>query len=481
MKKRLYIFGVAGAIAVIIGLVGALILHGSNKVKYYSAVGDPAQIYANAVNMIESQSATLSVTKIRQIVTNGTLFTEQSQQEMTYDYYGTDKLTASTAETLSIGDHVISIAEVYYKGLVYVTIGEANFLGQSTAENYATRLTPAVLLDASLYSSIQGFNNGETYLIFFRQPSAVESWATEAGAEFMDAAGTVLLSHDGKILNSAYTATYAREDCTIHLSVSIAPTESKKTVTVPEDTATYSPITYWDGPRLLERATGYLLQSKTVSAFYKERVYCQAFGDERTRNVSLFMVGGNNWAAKVDTQVQLFNTSHTGDVTHHLHEELFVDGKYTIRADGDVVTENDQIDSKTMQAYCENQLVSTIMLPQHIFNATYADRYSTLRIEFAANEAFAQLVSANACQTLYQKPELLNEMSEDSSTDTLICYLELDKNTGLPLSSGVEYIGSYRIGGLPYQLTFRADQNYKVPCLQAINEIYNASDNTLYP
>lgn len=475
MKRRFFIVGIACIVAVVVGLIGSLILGNNHDAKRLSSVSDPGQIYADAISKIESQSAALSVTKTRQIIADGALFTEQSRQEMFYQSYGTEQLTASTTETLSIGEHTTSITEVFSEGIVYVTIDGSKFLGQSTVEDYATRLVPTAMLDVSLYGSIQGFDNGQAYLILFRQPNAAEGWVAETDAKFIDAAATVLISHDGSILNSVYSTTYSRGGSIIHLSVSVTPAESESALEVPADKAAYAPIAYWDGPRKLEQATGYLLQSETVSAFYDERVYCQAFGDERTRKISLYTAEAENWAARVDTQTQLLNTGHIGDVTRHLHEELFIDEKYTIRADGGVVTENDQIDPKAMQAYCENLLVSTIMLPQDILNATCTDTGSTQRIEFAANEAFAQLISANACQTLYQKPELLNELAEESNTETLICYVELDKYSGLPLASGVEYIGSYRIEGLPYQLVFRADQNYEIPSLQAVNEIKEAA------
>lgn len=475
MKRRFFVVGFACLLAVTIGIIGSLILGNSYDAKYLSVINNPEQIYADAISKTNSQSASLSVKKIQQTVVDGALFTEQSQQEMLYQSYGSDQLVASTTQTLSIGDHTTNIAEVYSDGMVYVTIDGSKFMGQTTTEEYTTRLVPAVMLDTSLYGSIQGFDNGHAYLILFRQPKRVENWAIKTDAKFIDSAGAALISHDGSILRSVYTATYTRGGNTIHLSVSAAPTESEIALEVPADKPSYAPIAYWDSPRMLELATGYLLQSRTVSAFYDERIYCQAFGDERTRKVSLYTADTEGLIAKVDTQTQLLNTGRIGDVTHHLHEELFIDGKYTIQADGGAVTENDQIDPKAMQAYCDNQLISTIMLPQNILNATCTDTGSTLRIEFAANEAFAQLISVNACQTLYQKPELLNELAEESSTDALISYLELDKYTGLPLASGIEYVGSYQIEGLPYELVFRAVQNYEIPSLQAIDTIKEAA------
>ena len=87
----------------------------------------------------------------------------------------------------------------------------------------------------------------------------------------------------------------------------------------------------------------------------------------------------------------------------------------------------------------------------------------TITIRFNGNEDFAKLISSNACQILYQKPELLNEIAQSSTTKTLTCYLKIDKTSGLPLSAGIEFSGSFEVNQLPYVLSFKADQTYVIP------------------
>ncbi len=475
MKRRLIIVGIAGALALVLGLIGNGIFPAGASGTAFQVMDDPLQIYADAVNAMPTDDVSLSVSKVQQTVTSGAVFTEKAQQAIVYENYDSVQYVSRLDETLSMGDHTVISSEIYADGIAYISVDGSKFLGQMGSAEYRSRLVPAVLLDANLYQQVYGFDNGNSYLIIFRQPTAVESWAQQSDSQFQDAAGAVRVSHEGTILESVYTVTYTRGDSTVHLQFSAQITESSETVVAPVDKAAYTPITYLDGPKTLERAAGYLLQAQNTSAYFNERIYCQAFGDERTRSVSLYTANADGWAARVDTQTQLLNTGRIGDVTKHLHEELFIDGKYSIRADGGTATENSQIDPETMLDYCQNHLVSTIMLPQDVLNATYSENGNTIRIQYSATEAFAQVLRSNACQTLYQKPELLNELAEESHTDKLVGYLEIDKNSGLPTVSGIEYIGSYVIEGLPYELVYQARQTYELPSAQAANKINEAA------
>lgn len=480
MKKRFFIVGIAAAASILLALIGALIL-GSNsnneRPSALSPVSNAAEIYANAISAVSSAEDTaLAVTKVRQTVLGNDIFTENARQTVSYRGYGSETLRAAIDETLTIGGHTVKSSEIFADGTAYVTVNSSNFSGQLSAAEYQSRLVPAALLDAALYENVRGFDNGQTYLILFDNPTAGENWAAEAGSEFLGARGAALVSHDGQLVQSVYAITFTRGGATVHLTVTAQAASSKISLDVPAEISQYAPITYLDGPRMLERASGYLMEANNLSASYSERIYCQAFGDERNRSLSLYTaLLDNEWSARVDTETVLTNTGRTGDVVTHIHNELFINGGYTIRVDNGEATSKPEVDIETMHDYCKDQLVSTIMLPQDITDATYTETEDSLLISFSASESFAGLVSSNACQTLYQNPELLNELAEANTTDVLRGYLELDKNTGLPLGSGVDYSGIYTVEGLPYQLQFKADQTYDIPSATAEEKINEAA------
>lgn len=484
MKKRIFTIGCIATVAILMALVGSAILtpplHTTTTTKLIP-VANSDGLYEKAItDFVESGSATMEITTLQQLYTNGEVLTEQTHQSLSYRGYNTEELIATNKELLKIGEHTVEIFESFSSGTAYVTIDQNNFSASYSAQEYQRRLIPAVLFDSALYKSVEIYNNNSEYLLYFRHPTNAESWAVKSDWEFADAQGFASIDHNGNLLKSAYSITYqhlvlGEVKDVLHFTVYIDYKPAAAEIQLTEDPSEYTRISYLDGPRMLEKASGYLLQAGNVSAHYSDRIFCQAFGDERTKSISLFTADSNNFSARIDTETVLTNTGRVGDVTRHTHNELFVDGVYTIRADQGESTQNTNLTSETIKNYCKDQLVSTIMMPQDIMNTEISDIENTLKIVITPSEAFAALVSSNACQTLYQKPALLNELATNSTTEKLECYLIVDKYTNLPISSGIEFSGLYTIEGIPYNLQYKADQSYNIASTDAQKQINEAA------
>lgn len=485
MKKRIITICAIAATVILVVLIGCAILWSPPSedptVSSLTPVDDAVSIYDNAISDFrKSGSATMEITTTTQLVINREVFTEHTQKRLSYRGLGTEEFAVTSDELLTIGDHALEISEAYSSGTAYVTIDESNFRADYSAQDYQKRLVPAVLFDPALYWKTSGLDNGSQYLLSFKQPKSAEHWVEKTDWDFADAQGFALVDYSGKLLECTYSATYHHyvlEEIkeTLHLTVNVDYSSGNIEIKLPEDSSRYTHISYLDGPRMLEKASGYLLQADTVSSVYQDRVFCQAFGDEREKYISLHTANSEGFSALVNTETQLSNTGRVGDITHHLHSELFTDGVYTIRVDDGEPTENDSFTVEAVQDYCKNQLVSTIMLPRDILDARITETELTLEIRFIPKVAFASIISTNACQTLYQKPELLNELADGNTTETLTGCLTLNKRTGLPLSSGIEYGGLYNIEGLPYQLEYKADQSYHIPSTYAQDQIKEAA------
>lgn len=466
MKQRVFAVSIAVAIVLLLTVIGCIALLGGtsfvpigSKIK---PVENAREIYARAIEPIDSSADTaLSISKTLQTALDGEVFTESTRQNLVYTGLGTADFYAESEELLSIDEHTVIIREKFHNGTGYAAINDSFFSSTISSEEYQKQLIPAILLDAALYESIFGLKYDDVNLIIFQNPIAPENWALDETAEFLAARGVACIDRDGTLVSSTYAVTYRKGDATIHLTVTCDTTASDVTISAPENPSQYTNIAYLDGPRMLEQATGYLLQAKNITALYNDRSYCQAFGDEREREITLRTFSSENWSAQVDTNTALSNTGRVGDITQHLHSETFQNNTYTISVDGSEPTENPAIDLAAMQIYCKDLLVNTIMLPEYISDVTYTETGSSLLISFTANGDLADQISNNTCQSLYQDPELLKNLAEGYSTDIMQCYLELDKYTGLPVSAGVDYCGSYNIEGISYQLQFEADQLYK--------------------
>ena len=139
----------------------------------------------------------------------------------------------------------------------------------------------------------------------------------------------------------------------------------------------------------------------------------------------------------------LSNDSDINQQIKHLKQETYINNTYAVQTDGQDAIVNPDITENAMQQYLQNLLLSTVMLPKFIASAEIVDAESTLQIHYTGTEEFAAFLRQNAGALLYQDPELLNAANSSINTAELICHITLDKQTGLPISSGINYSASF--------------------------------------
>ncbi len=478
MKKRFQIITAATVAAVLMFLVGFLILPESGKKnKPLIPIDNAKQLYTDAMSAASNtQDMKLNISKTQEMTIGTEVFLEISQQQLNCTGLGTEGIRVSTTETLIIDNYNVTFTEAFSDNTGYVSINDRCFSSSISSEDYLKRFAPAVLLDPTVYGSVTGMDNGEQYIINFSQPHDAESWALSEEDNFVDASGTAYVSHNGQLTKSIYNLTYNRGNAQIRLTYIVDITLSSGEVTMPNEAASATSIDYLDGPRMLECASGYLLQAGNVSAHYTDSIYFQAFGDARTQDITLHMSKGESWSALVQTLTTLKNDSRVGQDSQLKKTELFTDNTYRASTDNDAPVVNKDVTADNMYNYCQNILVGTVMLPEHITGAQITESEESLRIEYSASDAFAMLISSNACHSLYQEPELLNDLAQSRTTDKLQCYLELDLDTSLPIASGISYSGAHNVEGLPYSLSYKADQIYNILSQTAQEEINKAAE-----
>lgn len=475
MNKRLLII-----VAFLVG-VAALWAIGS-KITLHETNGELPQIdnadtiYLDSLAEIAAApDLMLNISKTQETILGNNVFVETSQQMLAYSGLGTENMRAELTETLTIDQHNVKITEQYSDGTGYITVNDGCFYASITAEDYQKRFAPAILMDASRYHSIVGYDTGDCYKIEFSKPQNAEQWVFENYTAIKNAKGTAYVSYDGYLLGSVYTLSYQRGQTRIRLTYNVDVEMLAANISLPENTEGYQQIAYLDGPRMLERATGYLMQADNVSAKYTDNVYCQAFGDRKEQEITLHTANvDGDWSALVETKNNLTNESKVGAESSLLKTELFIDGKYRSESSSADSVENPDVTEDIMRTYCKNLLIGTVMLPEDITGISIEETDSGIRLLFFPDETFAEKISASVCQTLYQKPELLNDISQGNTTNTLQGYLEFDTTTQLPIGSGIHYEGTFNINKTPYAVSFKADQIYDIISGSAEIEIKNA-------
>lgn len=420
-----------------------------------------AEVYTQAVERLTAAKNTYYKVSGTKITTVNDASTEESfTQLITYEEINSENFRGFVEEDLLIGSHSIKSFEFFSDGVAYFTTQGASFQSEISAEEYTDRYTPVVPVNSSLYAEITGSRNSTASTISFAKPGAVELWVGKDGVALKDASASAIISPDGDLTTSTYAVTYTRQDTTVSLHVTVEVIYSTiQPIQIP-DSSVYAPISDISVPKTLEQSCGYLTSIKEIYAVYTDTIFCEAFGDERTQTINLTINRSDDWSASADTTILISNSSKAGVISTCTKSESFEKGVYSYTLDGADPLKDSSVDQAAMESYCENLLLGTILLPDYIKSAQVTESGDTIQIAFQPSDDFANILAQDACLMLYQNATVLIEQALSYETDDVTCYLTIDRITGYPVASGFYYSGTYVVGGIPYQLSFRADQSY---------------------
>lgn len=440
-------------------IIGAWRISADNPV----AIENPAEVYSSAVSMLNKEdSVYYKITGTKSFSIYNEEITENFVRYVSIQGSETENPQICVEETLSIGNYDIVLFDIFNDKTEYLTVQGSSFRAPISYDDFMARQIPLIPIDISLYERVSGERTAKQSVITFHNAREIEFWVSKIPSTTINAEGTVLLDNSGRIVKSEYLSEYTCENTRFNLQVTVEVLGSEISEMPAPDASMYKEVTSIETPLQLEKACGYLLSAGNIRADYIDTIACQAFGDERTQTVRLETSTSNHFKALMDTQVSATNSSKAGVVTTTTKSELFQDNVYSIATNGEEPVINSEVDLETMKGYCENLLIGTIVLPQYISTITHTDTDEVCYIAFDATEEFAQVLIAEACNTLYQSPAVLDNMTDTYQTNTVTAYLTLDRVTGFPISSGFYFLGTYTMSGLPYNLSFKADQIYSV-------------------
>jgi hypothetical protein len=478
MKQRLLAILITIISIIVLSTIGYIILHApfSKEEQSLKSIENAAEIYETAVSGINpSNDMILRISATNEMTIGESTFLEISDKTIQYDVQKTGEHRIQVQETLTTGNQKIYITEIQSGEMIYLTVNDTPFVGNCNTLEYTESLTPAVILSAELYESIRGIDTGSGYRIDFSAPIAHENWLTSDHITLLNARGTATVNYDGTLNKSSYTVSYQQSDIIFRATVHVIIEQQDVTVAVPDDNSEYTVINHWSAPKLLERACGFLVQADSISSDYTDRIYFQAIGDERTQSIKLHAFNDGQWSMCMNTDICLKNDTKQDQKNTHSKREQFINNQYSASSDSQPPAFNAGITVDTVNNYFQNQLVSTLILPKDILTAEVSEVDGMLCITFSGTDAFGDYLAENACQILYQNPKLISDTGAEIQTKNLQCYLSIDKQTGLPVASGVSYTGGYKAEGLPYLLEYSAEQLYTIPSDTAKNEIQKAA------
>lgn len=434
-------------------------------------VPTPEELYANAVAKTkELTSQTLTIKHEREMTVGADTFEQTIKQTLTLQNMGTDSFAAQLKESKDSGTYDTKTTEIYTDGTLYGQINEDYFIAELTQEEYLARFAPAVALDASLYGSI--LQESETSFEF-SAPTSLEAWVANESAVLVDASGTVDLDETGIISKSTYTATYSQGPAKITDTITVQVKESAgEEIAAPSSTALYLPLEHYEIPELLHNAIGYAMQAGSITTTKVDTMFSAASGVaysiQSTHNAHGY---GMDICAKIENSYQLVDYNNSANSFDYDVENLYQNGKYTMRIDDGEAESDPRVTSNDMRNAVKNNVVSLMMPITYLKSITIKDLGSNYLLEFEMNEDGAKSTSHSVTTTLYNDPDLLDDLASDYRTEAATGYLSIDKITGLPTAAGLEYLGYHTIEDTECALACESTQSIYLGSLSAYETV----------
>lgn len=421
--------------------------------------------------IVSADSLLLRITATKTTTVGGETFVEESDQTLRMSGIGTDAFMFHSEEDLTYGDaYEISYEETFANGTVYMTQDNANhFSGAITVEEAASRYCPAVLLDTDLYGSI----TQDGSVLTFSAPTAAESWAMPADAEMTEASGTASLDSHGQLQKATYSLSYHYGPTEVTLEVESYITIESVTVEVPENVDDFVPVTNVDAIRLIESAYRNLFTATSYSITNIDNYMVQAAGLLRNEAVQVNVYGsGDDFQAKLTDDIYFMDYSRNRE-QEYSEEYLFRDGVCTVTADKKKPQEYPGVTAKEFSALCDNRKLTGTVSLDYFKDAVITDLGSTYIVELTFTEEMAELLQDSICTSMFNDPDLLNNMATSYVTNDVSGYFAVDKYTGIPTAHGYRYEGCHTIDEQELLISYQADTSVDAPSLTtyyAINE-----------
>ncbi len=469
INRKTALIALAGVIAVIcIGIIISASKDPASDEGSTDTLPDAVSAYADAVDAINAlPSFNVSSEYSKSFVVDDEVLSLSASKSFMLYGHGTEKMSALGDEKLTIGSHSVEFETGYANGTAYISADGKQFHAPMSQNDFLTQQASAVFLDESLYKSITIEKSNAGFILTFSNALAGEHWALPENAQLISAAGTAILDESMRLTESTYSLSYSIDSIPTRVTLKSSIDYAAKAFTVPvrADSVIVDSL---ESVRLLEIACGHLVQSNTVLSKITENIMCQAFGDSREQFTRINMnAAGTNCIANIRINTTLSNFGKADAATQKSQWIQYKNGQYLLSVDGGNPTQETGITPYMMKTYCQDYYLSTLIQSKYITSATVSNNEDTYRYEYTANDAFAHQLCQSASQILYQDPALLFTVSENFTIESAKAFLEIDKYTALPISSGISCNVSHTVGGFSYQLQYSIQQTYDVPSAAA--------------
>lgn len=420
-------------------------------------------LYTQAVASLQNaQNLTVDLNTTKEIITDAETIKTVSKQELTLTGLGSDALVAGMEEVLDVGEYSDTFTEYYADGTLFVNLFNAGrFQGEMTQENFLARFAPVVMLDETLYASVEAEESDAGTTLTFSAPSGPETWALPEGATFVDASGTAKIKN-GVLMKTTYTIDYTQGNTAVSMTVSSkAEVYDGEAPEAPPEPDIYVQIESIEAPRYYDTAILYLYNAKNASSTLVETYVSQAANYTLTTQTELHYSGaGQNHVS--DRQYSVMGVDASAQTEAYSQSEHFQDGLYSISTDGSAPEEDSSVTADDMLFYLQSNFDGNLPALEYIQSATMEDLGGLLYLEMGMTEKWGQAMADDASALLFSDPQLLNSYASAYRTETGEYYMVLDAATGFPMASGTAFAGVHTIEGTDTLLAVEIAQTYRI-------------------
>lgn len=433
-----------------------------------TTVPDAAQVYAEAaarLSALENLELVISYTEDMDLGEDH--FRTTSKQTLTLLGLGTDSFAASSSETFRSGTLTVTARDVFVEGNLYSQLNSNSYRSEVSAESYLEDQLPALLVDASLYGSVEQDESGT---ITFTDAAALETWCDNPYADLESATATAVLGEDGLPSSYTYNAVYTQGAADMELSVTMEiKIPDTAEITAPTDADEYLPaeadahgLTMADIAAQLYLIEGYLGQTSAALSTSTDTTLCQAGAFTDTTVIAMAVNGRANETIGSFTTVNHFVDMTNGDIQSYSMTELFQNGTFTTIIDGGEPQTTPGITGSQIQDYAAGELLYLLPEIADITGYTLSVIGDTALLEYTFSDAYAESVESLNCDYYFNDSHLLRDLATAYAITENTGYLGIDLTTGMPLSIGQTLSMTHTIDGNDYVFSVAQQQSLQL-------------------
>lgn len=411
-----------------------------------------------AMLQAKNQILTYTVTQDRLVKTD--LYSQTVDGNAYFSDLSLDTMAAVVAETRTYGSYTNTYTEAYCQGTAYAEMAGLVFSKALAQEDFLQRHLPAILLDSCLYGSITAQWVDDNIRIQFADATALESWMTQDGAVLTQAAGEVLLTGDGVLLESSYAAEYSLGDVA-YIYTARVEFSAPETLDLSEMHVHYESsqsVEDLDVLKTLMQVVGDLFTAKTLRCEAVEIIDCQQIPlVYRQESSYQLREDGTSFQAGADYVSQI--SDYREQVSTRIQSDSFIDGVFSSVVDGGEPVSDPEMTQEKMRQTIEDAVLSAMMAPNYLSGAARAENEESYVIHMTGNDAFCKDLMGVITNFLQVD---LDALASSYKTTVAEGYLTIDKQTMLPTAMGLAFQRIHTTAGEDYTLKYSMEHTLQL-------------------